>query len=209
MRLFNVRCDQEKAELLADAIAAERAREKAWLRQRRDELAVRVRAERLTAGQRGAAERAITAELEQLRIDGQLRGTRSAYLAPVVRDLLAERGWNRRFKPVPARRRGRPWGASDQGFQGRVGVYLPDDLADQVERACYAVSAPALAKLERWHDRHGDHWRGHLHSPDRARTGQGPSTTDLATKQRLADQVWNPARFLRDAIDKALQMTEK
>lgn len=205
MRLINVRCTVEQAELLAALVRAERQAEQEWWKAERRTLAERAEALEWTAAERAEAADVLQARHEEMRAAGELRGTRTAVLLPVLRRVLAERGWSaRRWRPVPPTRRGRPWGTHDQGFTARVSLYLPDDVGELLARACHWTSVPAVATLQRWYDTHGDHWRGLLHDPRARWVGAGPSPTDLQERERLIAQVHTTGRVLREVIDRTV-----
>lgn len=199
---MNVRCDVGDAGALTALVRAERQRELQWWTHRRAALAAD-----LTAAQRAAAVVELQAEFERLRAVGELRGTRTWYVLPAVRVVMAARGFTgRRWRPVPPRLPGRPWGTHDQHLGGRVTLYLPDDLTETLTRACYWTSAPAVARLQTWYDEFGDHWRGRLHNPTPRFTRRpGPSDTDLAQRERLVATVVTTGQVLREAIKKAIE----
>ncbi|WP_047892954.1 hypothetical protein [Micromonospora sp. RV43] len=156
-------------------------------------------------GARNALLDALHVEFDQLRAAGTMRGTRTAYVLPALRELLDERGWTaRRWRPVPRQRRGRPWGTHDEGFDSRVALHLPDDVGELLVRACYWTSQPIVTRLQAWYDQHGDHWRGQLHSPDARWRGAGPSHTDLHERELLIARVVTTGKVLREAIECAL-----
>jgi hypothetical protein len=205
MRVMNVRCTRMQADGLAAVVAAEREAERAWWRAERASVAEQADEQEWTASQLARALDAVQARHEQMRAAGELRGTRTAVVLPVLRAVLAERGWaGRRWKPVPPTRRGRPRGTHDEAFDARVTLYLPDDDAELLVRACHWVSEPIQAELERWYDRFGDHWRGVLHDPRPRFVGVGPSPADLRARSKLTGQVQTTGRVLREVIDRAV-----
>ncbi|MEN3308977.1 MAG: hypothetical protein V7603_5179 [Micromonosporaceae bacterium] len=212
MRVFNVRCSGELAEALAGAVQAVAEREREWWQAQREAVARRVAAEELSTAQRALLLADLETEFARLRETGELRGTRTAYVLPALGTVLAERGWARRWKPIPPgaqRRRGRPWGTHDAGYDARVTLYLPDALGETLARACYWTSAPTVARLQAWYDEFGDHWRGHLHNSRARWTGRGPTQADLGTRDQLTAKINTTGRVLRQAMRRALDSEER
>lgn len=206
MALINVRCDRSQAEALTRAVREARAVELEWLRAQRRAIAERAAAQDLTVAQRRALLDELDDEFARRRATGEFTGTRTLYVLPALHQVLDEYGWTgQRFKPVPRKRVGRPWGAHDRGYAARVGLYLPDDLAELITRGCYWTSRPAVERLQQWYDRHGDHWRGRLHDEHARWTGAGPSHADLRARDELIGQVVTTGDVLRKVLAAALQ----
>src|SRR3954470_24799711 len=112
MPVLNVRCHRELAQRLAVGVHAARTVEKEWLKKRRTQVAQRVRDEELTVAYRDVLLDEIADTFAAMRASGTFRGTRTLFVLPSLREVLAERGWtDRTWKPVPRRARaGRPWG---------------------------------------------------------------------------------------------------
>ena len=202
---MNVRCRKSDAQALTAAVKAARGVEKKWLEQRRAAVRQRARAEKLPVAARDLLLDEAAAEFAGRRAAGDFRGTRTLYVLPSVHTVLDELGWKqRRWRPVPRQRGGRPWGAHDEHFDARVALYLPDELAELITRACYWTSRPAVLALGRWYDEHGDHWRGRLHDPDARWVGAGPSHADLHQREQLISQVVTTGQVLREALHRAL-----
>ena len=202
MRVFNVRCDQEQADGLTRLVAAHRQAENTWRERERKAII----ALRLPAAERSRRLAALRAEVHRRREAGEFLSTRTAAVLPALYALLAEWGWDhRRFRPIPADalRHGRPWGTHDKGWEARVTLHLPDDLAERLQRACYWASAPAVGKLQTWYDQFGDHWRGQLHA-ERPVYAAGPSTADLSERSALVARIHTTGSVLRQAIDRTL-----
>jgi hypothetical protein len=205
MTLINVRCHRREAEALTRAVKAARTVELEWLRAHRKAIAERAAADELPVAQRRALLDELDDEFARRRATGEFAGTRALYVLPALREVLDEYGWTgRRFKPVPRKRAGRPWGAHDRGFTGRVGLYLPDDLAELITRGCYWTSRPAVERLQQWYDQHGDHWRGRLHDEHARWVGAGPSHADLRARDELIGQVVTTGDVLRKVLRAAL-----
>jgi hypothetical protein len=205
MTLINVRCHRWEAEALTRAVKAARAVELEWLREHRKAIGERAAADELPVAQRRALLDELDDEFARRRGTGEFAGTRALYVRPALRQVLDEHGWTgRRFKPVPRKRAGRPWGAHDRGFTARVGLYLPDDLAELITRGCYWTSRLAVERLQQWYDVHGDHWRGQLHDPNARWTGVGPSHADLRARDELIGQVLTTGDVLRKVLRAAL-----
>ena len=205
MTLINVRCHRWEAEALTRAVKAARTVELEWLREHRKAIVERAALAELPVAQRRALLDELDDEFARRRATGEFAGTRALYVLPALHQVLDEHGWTgRRFKPVPRKRTGRPWGAHDRGFTARVGLYLPDDLAELITRGCYWTSRPAVERLQQWYDQHGDHWRGRLHDPEARWVGEGPSHADLRDRERLVAEVVTTGAVLREAIKKSL-----
>ena len=207
MRVINVRCTQEQVDGLNALLGEQRAAEHAWRAERRK----RIHQVATTAAERARLLAAARIEFERLRAAGEFRGSHTLLVLPALRAILAERGWDtRRWRPIPADalRHGRPWGTHDAGYDARVALRLDDALAERITRACYWSSAPAVARLQRWYDDHGDHWRGQLHTTGEPWTGAGPSRADLRERQDLVAKITTTGDIGRAAIDRTLTETE-
>lgn len=94
----------------------------------------------------------IRVERARLREQGELLGSRDSIMATELEVELAERGWLRRWRPLPAGAEqipGRPWGRTNLAERGevRVALKLPSPLVETVRRACYWTSRPAVARV--------------------------------------------------------------
>jgi hypothetical protein len=208
---FNLRLHQEHKDLLTEAVEEQLAAAKEWKRARRAEIAARVKVEHLDKEQRDQLVDAMYEEFERLRETGQVRDSLSRFVEPHLHDVMAERGWfGRRWKPVGETSRGRPWGTHDAGYAAQAELKISADIGETLLRACYNTSKQATAELRAWYGRHGDHWRGVLHSDDSyTYVGAGPSHADLQERERLIAQVVTTGRVLREAVDRALRSAGK
>jgi hypothetical protein len=202
---MTVRCEPRLAEVVAERVAMAAEVEAAWWRWRRDELDAAAEAGDWPTSEVAAARRRLAVEHAALRAAGVLRGARGVWVLPALRAELAERGWAaRRWRPVPpGARRGRPWGAGDVGYRAQVVLQMPGDVAELLVRACWWTSAPAVAKLQQFYDVHGDHWRGERHGGRRGWSGSGPSTEELAARDRAAARIVTTGQVLRTALRRA------
>ncbi|TLQ39169.1 hypothetical protein [Streptomyces marianii] len=96
------------------------------------------------------------AEVERLRLAGELLDTLDVLGAFGVRAELRARGWDRRWPPLPPEapaEKGRWPGSRDRRYSGSLTLRLPAELAAQTRAGCWDVSKEAIAKLRRWRDR--------------------------------------------------------
>ncbi|MFE2045916.1 hypothetical protein ACFXAZ_34355 [Streptomyces sp. NPDC059477] len=181
---------------------------------------------------RGEAARAargrVRTEFARLRKTGKLAGTRDLVVAREVRAELKRRGMTGAYEPVPvaqAGASGRPVGSSPRK-QGRLGddrttltsrlaVRLPADLGDQLVRACYWESAPAVKALLEWQDRWGDGPEVIMREAERngalnvitmfvAALAPRPDADSLLEKVRLQDMVVTTGDIIRSAVKHAI-----
>lgn len=179
----------------------------------------------------GAAERQARREaMEELRTrretarrEGRLLGSRSRLIAWHLARVLAEMGWDaKQWPPLPAgqHRPGRRWGSKNRPREQRgvrIAIELPDELGDQLRRACYWHSLPATEKLQEWADRFGPgpaelEATGHyglavLLTALQGISGRGPRGDDLSEREALRAQIITTADVLRAAIDEAINAT--
>lgn len=198
------------AEQLRTVADGWRAHEEMWLAQRRSAIPF------ASGPERREAERQLRIEHRRRRETGELRGSRLGLITHHVRAILAARQWlDRTYDPVPdgGIYAGRPWGIGsgrEGRLDGRVKIELADDLGEQLRRACYWESLPAVTELQEWYDRHGD-------GPGAAeREGGtlgallvlkhamgGPSAADMEQRDQLRNQITTTGDILRAAIDTA------
>jgi hypothetical protein len=205
MRRFNVAVPEGTRDALDQALRAHRDAERAWLEDRRERAAF------LMGRQRREALRQIRIDLAAERDAGRLLGTRGALLTHHLRAVLTERRLDRRWPPIPPGtiRSGRPTGRSHSAhsylWPERVNVDLPDDLAEQMQRAAHHTSAKAAAELEAFADRWG---KGPLLATNTlelltAALGGTPSADDLQRRRDLRAKITTTGDLLRAAIHHA------
>ncbi|MGK4586008.1 hypothetical protein [Kitasatospora sp. HPMI-4] len=160
---FTVAVVEERLRLLDLVAAMAAGEERAWLaKQREGHLGLR-------AGRLAKARRATRELLSERRETGLLAGSRDWLLVPGVRAELTARGWDRDWPPIPpgALAAGRRWGTDpgryegkhDEGetrFLGRLGVRLPHEVGERLQRACYWHNAEIERQLQEWADTWGD-----------------------------------------------------
>ncbi|MGK5532085.1 hypothetical protein [Streptomyces sp. URMC 129] len=184
---------RERLTALKPLLAAERRRARALAREERwdtDGLAGREAAERRAAWQRHKA---------RLRQRGELVDTLDALVTFGVRAELAERGWNRRWPPVPAEALlpGRWPGSRDGAWPEKVPLRLPATVVGTVRGGCWHTSAEAIGQLRDWRDRYPDAL------PTRAFRTEHEDEA-LAEYERLAAQVTTVGTIWRAGIARAL-----
>jgi hypothetical protein len=148
-----------------------------------------------------ALRRQARAELEQERArrrrDGTHFDTKSSVIVHHLLAELADRGWStQRWRPIPrgqATLPGHPWGVdySSRGvLDGRIGVQVPDDVAELLRRATWWTSKPAVERLQRL----------------AAASTEGQLTrAERADQSRLRRQVVTTGDVIRAAADRLLQ----
>ncbi|MFD8708153.1 hypothetical protein ACFV1W_37180 [Kitasatospora sp. NPDC059648] len=222
---YTVAVREERLQLLdlvADMAAAE---ERAWLAQEREEhLGLR-------AGKLAAARRATREKLTEEREAGRLAGSRDWLLVPGVRAELAARGWDHDWPPVPrgALAAGRRWGTDpgryesqhDEGetrFLGRLGLRLPREIGETLQRACYWHNAEIEKQLQEWADQWGDGPEVIMRESVREFGGvtqlagmaaglaamNTPTADELVRRAELRAQVVTTGDILRAALDHVL-----
>jgi hypothetical protein len=210
--LFTVWCHRRLSDALAAGVKAARKAELAWLEQARVDVGLRTpegRAVAMKPSSRAALAREVRRRRQRAREVGQLRGTREAFLLPHLLHNMGEQGWlGQDWKPIPAGEvgPGRAWGTADQGYDARFVVTLPDDIGETLRRACYWTSAPHVTFLREWYDRHGDHWRGVLHS-EHHWVGVGPTRAQLRARDEAAGEIITPPDALRWVAERAVEIT--
>lgn len=157
MQWLSASCDSSLDAAVRDKVAAERKREREWWHDQLDEVLLIASPE-----QRRLRRAALEAERRRRRESGETLATNDALLRHYLAKVLADNGWDRRYKPVPkgeASLPGRRWGVSPGRTgdgNGRLGCHLPVKLWEQVRRAAYWTSLPHARALQRWQARFGD-----------------------------------------------------
>ncbi|MEV8476240.1 hypothetical protein [Streptomyces sp. NPDC051173] len=195
----------------------ERAREKEWLAEQREQLLD------LSRREASAVRRKIRAELAAKRTSGELGGSRDLLVARAVQEELRTRDLDRNWPEPPEGELsapGRRWGTppsramGEGGYEERLAVKLPHALAETVRRAAYWTSKDAVEALQEWDDRWGR--SGEVVLRDAARDGvpgqlallaaaMRPSAPQAAleARDRLRAQVLTTGDLMRAAIDRA------
>ncbi|MFJ8628885.1 hypothetical protein ACIRD3_39390 [Kitasatospora sp. NPDC093550] len=222
---FTVAVVEERLALLDLVASMAAGEERAWLATEREEHRG-LRGSKLSQARRATRER-----LAEQREAGLLAGSRDWLLVPGVRAELAARGWDRDWPPIPpgALAAGRRWGtdparysgAHDEGetrFVGRLGVRLPHELGERLQRACHWHHEEIERQLQEWADRWGDGPEVIVRQSLRENGGvtvlagmaaalsaiNAPTADDLAHRAKLRAQVVTTGDILRAALDHAL-----
>ncbi|MFI2215127.1 hypothetical protein [Streptomyces sp. NPDC020141] len=200
--------------------------EKKWLKEARDSEGLQF----LRGRAASMARVRIREEQARLRARGTLRGSKELVVAPGVRAELKARKMTGKFAAVPAGEAGasgrrvgagpRHYGRSSEEdgttLTARLAVDLPDDLGEQLVRACYWTSAPAVEALWKWQQKWGDGPEVELREAQRAGMGAGwlalfaaalarPATADaLLEKSMLQAQIVTTGDILRAAVHRAI-----
>lgn len=202
-----------------DRVGREVEAERDWWLERRRQLGVQW----LRGSARREALAQIRRERAQRRTAGELLGTQRHLLTFFVRRTLAERGWDKDYKPIPVGERGmpgRPVGRSPQsdlaagvGLTDRLYFELPDELGEQVRRAAYWESAEAVRALLAWADRYG---RGPaaegaegFAAVMRQAMGMGPSAEALRQREELRRGILTTGDILRRAAGAACDVLSR
>ncbi|ONF73923.1 hypothetical protein [Amycolatopsis keratiniphila] len=213
-RSFSTTCDSELERAVRAKVKAEKKREGEWWT---DALA-EVHEIKDPAARRDARA-ALEAERLRRRYSGECPASRDALLAYHLEKVLAENGWNRKYKPIPVGKASIPGrrvgvelasGRAGDG-QGRLACNLPRQLWEQVRRAAYWESQPAERELQAWADRFGDG----LGAADRIggpeglaiamslAFGKGPRQEDMARRRELRGKIITTGDILRAAAERA------
>ncbi|MGW1980723.1 hypothetical protein [Streptomyces sp. NPDC001889] len=223
---FVVAMEPVDVRMLEEVVDAAAAAERQWTTDAREREGL----EFLRGRAASMARARIREEFARLRARGTLCGTRELILAPQVRAELKARTMHRAFAAVPAAdagAAGRRVGAGPRHYgrlseedgttlTARLAVELPDDLGEQLVRACYWTSAPAVEALWKWQQKWGDGPEVELREAQRAGMGAGwlalftsglarPATADaLLEKSTLQAQIVTTGDILRAAVHRAI-----
>lgn len=213
-RSFSTTCDSGLVAELNARVDAEKEKEFEWWSEAlADVTAI------FESDERREARAALEAERLRRREEGVYLSSKDAMLRFHLEQVLAERGWNRRYKPVPAGHAsvpGRRWGVSPGDTrtgdgEGRLACNVPPKLWEQVRRAAYWESKPHVQELQAWYHRFGD-------GPGRAdreggvvaaliyismALGGGPRREDLKRRDELRGKIVTTGDILRLAARKA------
>lgn len=207
---FVVAVEEHVPRALATRATMFASQEREWMAKRRAEMGV----DFLRGGERRAVLRQIRQMRDELRAVGELRGTQSGLMTFHTGRVLTAKGWDGVYPALPAGEAavpGRPVGRSpdpDLPLSARLAVELPDQMGEQVRRAAYWVSEPAVRELHRWDERFG---RGPAAggvegfvAEMRSAMGSGPRAEDLRRREELRAQVVTVGDILRAAAAAAL-----
>ncbi|MFI1472388.1 hypothetical protein [Streptomyces wuyuanensis] len=220
---YTVAVVEERLRLLDLVAAMAAGEERAWLAKQRQEH------RGLRGGKLAQARKATRELLAERREAGALAGSRDWLLVPGVIAELKARGWDQEWPPIPpgALAAGRRWGTDpgrysphhDEGetrFLGRLGVRLPHELGERLQRACYWNNAEIEKELQEWADRWGDgpdvimrqsvreHGGVTVLAAMAAALKQTPPAEELDQRRELRAKVVTTGDILRAALDHAL-----
>ncbi|MFF3726944.1 hypothetical protein ACFYYM_31775 [Streptomyces erythrochromogenes] len=160
---YTVAVMEERLRLLDLVAAMAAGEERAWLAKQREGH------RGLRGGKLAQARKATRELLAERREAGALAGSRDWLLVPGVVAELKARNWDQEWPPIPpgALGAGRRWGTDpvrysahhDEGesrFLGRLGVRLPHELGERLQRACYWHNAEIEKELQKRADQWGD-----------------------------------------------------
>ncbi|MGD6765969.1 hypothetical protein ACOKM5_44310 [Streptomyces sp. BH097] len=199
--------------------------EKKWLAKQREDMGLKYL--------RGKAARevreSIRVEFAQQRAKGKLAGTKELVVSKAVKAELKRRKMSGAFEPVPHEHisvAGRPVGTGPRHYgksrfdettlKARMYVKLPGDLGEQLVRACYWTSEPAVKALLEWQDLWGDgpevimreaRRRGAVTVLDMfvAALAPTPDADSILEKARLQEQVITTGDIVRSAVKRAIR----
>ncbi|GGW62797.1 hypothetical protein [Streptomyces xantholiticus] len=224
LKPFVVALESDDLAMLDKLVADGRAKEREWLEQARRRAGVRS----LRGSALSQARARIRTEFAELRERGKLAGTRDLVVSREVRAELKRRKMTEEYEPVPAedarapgRRVGtgprhyRQFGDEATAFDARMAVRLPFSLGEQLVRATYWTSAPAVEALRAWHDLCSDgqevmrqeaQRRGGATLLDLLCAGfaRRPSADEVLNKAELQQQVVTTGDIFRAAVKRAI-----
>ncbi|GGZ19768.1 hypothetical protein [Streptomyces nitrosporeus] len=162
---FVVAVEPWDLEALDKKVSAGRAAELAWLKKAREDEGLRFLRGKAQSEARGR----VRAKFAAMREKGKLAGTRDLVVARAVRAELKTQAMDGPYEPLPSqdsRMPGRRVGTGPSHYDrfsdektkltGRMAVRLPADLGEQLVRATYWTSAPAVKALWEWQARWGN-----------------------------------------------------
>jgi len=222
---FVVAVEPDDLQALKHVVEEGRKAELEWLAKARENHGVPFLRGKALSQARGR----IRAEFRELRERGILAGTRDLVLAREVRAELKHRGMDRPYEPVPAEETGKPGrrvgagprhyqrsGGEPTPFTARMAVRLPAALGEQLVRACYWTSAPAVQALWEWQARWGDGPTVILREAQRrnavtvldllcAVLAPRPDADSILERAKLQDQVVTTGDVIRAALKRAIR----
>ncbi|MGW7268254.1 hypothetical protein [Streptomyces sp. NPDC054842] len=217
----------EEADLIAlnEVVKTGLDAEEKWLEKRREDMGLRF----LRGKAAREVRKLIRTEFAAMRAKGKLAGTKELVVARAVREELKRRKMSGTYEPVPAdemRAPGRPVGTGPRHYgksrfdkttlTHRMYVKLPSDLGEQLVRACYWESEPAVKALIEWQDLWGDgpvvimreaERRGAVTMLDLfcAAFAPRPSADAILEKATLQEQIVTTGDVVRSAVKRAIR----
>ena len=156
---FHVALDKEPLRALNELAEQEKKRERDWVAAQRRELL-----DGLSRRQATLVRREIRVDLAARRKRGEFTGTRDDLVAQALRAELRARGLDKEWPAPPdgeVDAPGRRWGTppsrqmGEGGYDARLSLKLPHDLAETLRRAAYWTSQAAVEALQEWDERWG------------------------------------------------------
>jgi hypothetical protein len=221
---FVIALEPDDRQALDQVVSKGRKAEGEWLTEARKREGIRYLRGEAAREARGR----VRTEFARLRKTGKLAGTRDLVVAREVRAELKRRKMTGDYKPVPtadAGAPGRPLGSSPrkQGrsadeptkLSARLAVRLPADLGEQLVRACYWESEPAVKALREWQDLWGDGPEVIMREAERqgaltvltvfaAALAPRPDSDSILEKVRLQDLIVTTGDVIRSAVKRAI-----
>jgi hypothetical protein len=221
---FVIALEPDDLASLDQVVADGRATEEEWLERARHQAGVRS----LRGSALSQARARIRTEFAVLREQGKLAGTRDLVVSREVRAELKRRKMIGEYEPIPAEDAGAPgrrvgtgprhyqrFGDETTAFNARMAVRLPASLGEQLVRATYWTSAPAVEALRAWQDLWGDGPEVIMREAQRrggatlldlicAGFAKRPSADDVLKKAELQQQVVTTGDIFRAAVKRAI-----
>ncbi|MER7050476.1 hypothetical protein ABT391_37260 [Streptomyces jumonjinensis] len=221
---FVVAVEPDDLKALNALVKSGRDAEVLWLKQAREDEGIKFLRGKALSEARGR----VRVKFAAMREKGKLAGTRDLVVARAVRAELKTRMMAGPYKPVPredARMPGRRVGTGPSHYdqvadeesklKARMAVRLPADLGEQLVRATYWTSAPAVKALWEWQTRWGDgpevimreaQRRGAVTVLDVFLAGMAsrPDADSLLEKAKLQAQVITTGDIFRAAVKRTI-----
>ncbi|WP_457519439.1 hypothetical protein [Streptomyces sp. TE33382] len=222
---FVVAVEPSDLTALNEVVKAGLKAERAWLKQAREDEGVRFLRGKAQSEARGR----VRAKFAAMRAKGKLAGTRDLVVARAVRAELKTQALDGPYEPLPsqdARMPGRRVGTGPSHYDrfgdektkltGRMAVRLPADVGDQLVRATYWTSAPAVKALWEWQARWGDGPEVIFREAERsgavtlldvwcAANASRPDADSILEKAKLQAQVITTGDIFRAAVKRAIR----
>ncbi|WP_405802269.1 hypothetical protein [Streptomyces sp. NBC_01506] len=222
---FVVAVEPWDLDALNDAVAAGRSSELTWLKETRESEGVKFLRGKALSEARGR----VRAKFSEMRAKGTLAGTRDLIVAREVRAELKIQAMDGPYKPLPSEETRKPgrrvgsgpghydrFGDEETKLTGRMAVRLPADLGEQLVRATYWTSAPAVKALWEWKERWGDGPEVIIREAQRtgaatvlavmlAGMAPRPDADSLLEKAKLQEQIITTGDIFRAAVKRAIR----